>query len=138
MNFFTDTEKKIYNKDLFDEKHHFSIIEKMSSRDFAVSSTQLRNFYNQVVNHKLSIEQKIRAKLSEQKAFEIELPLIISLLPKVYYSCARKNKKVSPTDNPLYAFIKENIQLIKDYQDFLAFCLHFECLVAYSTGKLQK
>lgn len=126
--FFQDAEKTIIREELLDAKALFlgKGFAKGGTTDQGnfgkkVSSSQLRNFFNDV--------RSLEAKITPEN-FEIYRPQIKMLKAKVSY--ARGRDKVSEAFENL---ISKCVDLIKDEKDFRAFILFFEAIVGFFYGE---
>ncbi|HLC14928.1 MAG TPA: type III-A CRISPR-associated protein Csm2, partial [Thermodesulfovibrionia bacterium] len=92
------------------------------NKEAALTSAQLRRFYG---------EFKQLQKKVDTKGYEKVEPLIKMVKSKAYYSANPSSKKIP---NAFRDFLKDNIDKIKDKQDFHAFMLHFEAVVGFFYG----
>lgn len=122
--YYRDPAKTVVREDLLDQRAH------ELAKGFArggneygkkVSSSQLRNFFNDV----RSLEARI-----ESGNFEVFRPHIKMLKAKVAY--AQDRGKVSKAFEHL---ISKCVDLIEDDRDFKAFVLFFEAIVGYFYGE---
>jgi|JI10StandDraft_1071094.scaffolds.fasta_scaffold201165_2 CRISPR-associated protein Csm2 len=99
-------------------------------------NSQVRKFYNEVLNLQNSINLEIGSDNSDAKknaALNKWLPFVRMLAAKVDYSKSREKVNV-----PFEQFIKKHTASIKTYKDFETFVKFFEAVIAYSTGILPK
>ncbi len=90
-----------------------------------LKSSQLRKFYNEV--------RALAKKAEGKEKFEKIRPLVKMLKVKVNYQKGRKLVPVSFVD-----FISGCVDKIGDKDDFDAFVKHFEAVVGYYYGKVEK
>lgn len=95
--------------------------------------TQVRKFYNEVLNLQNSINMEIKQDSDKDKILSKWLPYIRMLSAKVSYSKSREK-----SNEPFENFIKTNSMRIKNYKDFEVFVKLFEAVIAYSAGNLPK
>lgn len=88
-------------------------------------SNQLRKFYDEI---KL-IERKLL--LNEYKNFKDELPLIKFMKSKIIYSAARQSNGYPLIPERLKSHLLDNIDFIKNADDFRNFILHFQAIISY-------
>ncbi len=126
--YYSDQGKTKIREDLIDEKARylgrgFAKGGIQANNDFGkrVSSSQLRNFFNEV--------RSLEAKIGSGE-FEMYRPHIKMLKAKVAY--ARDRGKVSKAFDDL---ISKCVDLIEDKKDFEAFVLFFEAIVGYFYGE---
>lgn len=95
-----------------------------------VTSTQLRRFYEEVLN----LRQRIRPKGKEQgphqeeRAFEALRAEFKMLKAKAFYAHGRSNK-IFPEE--LLQFFVDHVQAVNKAEDFNAFFQHFQAVVAF-------
>lgn len=91
-------------------------------RGTKINSTQIRRFFGDVKNLSLRLEQG-------RPWAQIE-PLFRMLRSKAEY--AKGTKKIP---DEFSAFIGDNVERVKDQQDFKAFVLYFEAVLGFAYGK---
>jgi CRISPR-associated protein Csm2 len=91
---------------------------------------QLRRFYGDVLALRRRFEiRSAGAPFSERPSiFADILPEFRMLRAKVYYANKRSEKIVPQV---MKEFIQRHVDAVKSWQDFLAFCRHFEAVVAF-------
>lgn len=94
--------------------------------------SQVRKFYNEVLNLQNSINLEISRDEDTEKALKKWLPYIRMLAAKVDYSKSREK-----VNAPFEQFIKKHTASIITYRDFETFVKYFEAVIAYSTGILK-
>ena len=127
--FFEDLTERILKANLLSdtsEKEIQTIKNSRDNREKPPTSTQIRKFYNDILN----IKQKI--EMSPEK-FKKQLPYIKMLKAKVEYSYSRRH-----VNKEFVNFIGKYIDEINDIDDFLAFCDFFEAVIAFSPKYLKK
>jgi len=91
---------------------------------------QLRRFYGDVVSLRRRFEiRSAGVPLSERASvFADILPEFRLLRAKAYYA-NKRSEKILP--RVMKDFIQQHVQAVKNWQDFVAFCRHFEAVVAF-------
>jgi len=95
-----------------------------------LESAQLRRFYGDVVSLRRRFEiRSAGAPLNERASlFADILPEFRLLRAKAYYA-NRRSEKILP--KVMKDFIQQHVDAVHSWQDFLAFCRHFEAVVAF-------
>lgn len=95
-----------------------------------LESAQLRRFYGDVVSLRRRFEiRSAGAPLSERPSvFADILPEFRLLRAKAFYA-NKRSEKILP--KVMKDFIQQHVQAVQSWQDFLAFCRHFEAVVAF-------
>lgn len=95
-----------------------------------LESAQLRRFYGDVLSLRRRFEiRSAGAPLSERPSiFADILPEFRLLRAKVFYA-NKRSEKILP--KVMKDFIQRHVDAVKSWQDFLAFCRHFEAVVAF-------
>ncbi|HOM62093.1 MAG TPA: type III-A CRISPR-associated protein Csm2 [Anaerohalosphaeraceae bacterium] len=118
VKFYKDPEKKLINPDLLDKD-----AEKQASELHAkINSAQIRRFFGEVKN--------LYFRLKEGRPWEELEPFVRMLKSKALYAAG-----TGRIPEEFCAFIKDNIDRIKDSKDFEAFVLYFEAVLGYAYGK---
>jgi CRISPR-associated protein Csm2 len=91
---------------------------------------QLRRFYGDVLNIKHRFETRAAGydKKQREDLFRDFAPEVKLLRAKVYYAHKRSAKIVPAV---MKQFIEYHVNAVKTAEDFLAFCRHFEAVVAF-------
>lgn len=121
MAYFTDSEKKILNPELLDQKAAGW------AQQFGqnLKTAQMRRFYDELK----AIERKtmIGKDSQEQEAnFKRDWPLVVMFKAKAVYA---EKRRVAPRE--FTQFIFDHVASIHDIKDFLAFLKVFEAVVAF-------
>ncbi|MDQ2694751.1 MAG: type III-A CRISPR-associated protein Csm2 [Pseudomonadota bacterium] len=99
--------------------------EAMARRLHSVSSSQLRRFYQDVVN----LRQRLPQDPEQAEAAWEDLRAEVRLLKaRVVYAHGRSEKNVPPA---LLRFFIDHLHSLESARDFAAFFLHFQAVVAY-------
>lgn len=107
------------------------------AREFAktlagkINKTQLRRYYNDVVNLQRRLEllaQRIQAPDSREQAFNRLRAEFKMLKAKAHYANGR-SKKTFPDE--LLQFFVNHTHAVNTARDFDAFCRHFQAVVAF-------
>lgn len=122
--FFVDDKKEIIRSDLL-EKHAFELGKKFAS--VKVSSSQLRNFFNDVK----ALEAKVDL-VSSSREFEKIKPYVKLLKSKVAYAYKNGKGKIAL---PFKQFIDKCVDLVATKEDFKAFAIFFEAVVGFYYGE---
>jgi CRISPR type III-A-associated protein Csm2 len=96
-----------------------------------LNKSQIRAYYFEVLSLRRRVEQEIGDQ-SGQAAEEIFLkhrPQLKMLRAKVHYARARRT-----IGENMKIFIERHVQAVSSLADFLAFCTHFEAVVAFHRG----
>lgn len=95
-----------------------------------LESAQLRRFYGDVLSLRRRFEIRSAGAPLSQRAdiFADILPEFRLLRAKVFYA-NKRSKKILPDEMKI--FIQRHVDAVKSWQDFLAFCRHFEAVVAF-------
>ena len=117
--FFEDSEKERLRRDLLDEKAHE--LGKYFAKKDRISSSQLRNFFNDV----RSLEARVKVE-----DFQKVLPHIKMLKAKVAYAQGRNLVPFS-----FKKLISQCVDLIEDERDFGGFVKFFEAIVGFFYGE---
>ncbi len=156
VKYFKDKSKGIVNEELFSSvaeeiAKKFGQSEKKSlgkdrkgkekTKNLSNSKSQIRKFYDEVLRNKVIIESMSSSQDSSREEYEIiverefrkRLPYIKMLKAKVTYAYVRE--KIT---SDFKKFIEENIDSIRDWEDFKVFCDFFEAVVAYSAAYVKK
>ena len=96
--------------------------------DQGLKSAQLRRFYGDVLGLRRRFETESGVVPPEQREsiFQEILPEFRLLRAKAYYAHKRK---IIP--DVMKQFVQQHVDAVKTSKDFLAFCRHFEAVVAY-------
>lgn len=95
-----------------------------------LESAQLRRFYGDVLSLRRRFEIRSAGVPLNQRAdiFADILPEFRLLRAKAFYA-NKRSKKILPDE--MKNFIQRHVDAVKTWQDFLAFCRHFEAVVAF-------
>ncbi|MCS7042802.1 MAG: type III-A CRISPR-associated protein Csm2 [Bryobacteraceae bacterium] len=95
-----------------------------------LESAQLRRFYGDVLSLRRRFEIRAAgAPFAERDSiFEDILPEFRMLRAKAFYANKRSDKILPAV---MKEFIQRHVQAVKTWQDFQAFCRHFEAVVAF-------
>lgn len=95
-----------------------------------LESAQLRRFYGDVLSLRRRFEIRSAGVPLSQRAdvFADILPEFRLLRAKAFYA-NKRSKKILPDE--MKNFIQRHVDAVKSWQDFLAFCRHFEAVVAF-------
>lgn len=134
--FWKDKEKKIIKPDLFSEVANLKAKEisddgkDESGKEKNNNSSQIRKFYDEIMNFKVQLNSK-----HDATAFAQKLPYIKMLNAKFSYSYGR-----GYISSKCFYFFKDRITEIKDYDDFTAFADFFEAFMGFykQYGKKQE
>jgi len=110
----------------------FNEVAEKWAKNLNLAQTQLRKFYNQVLNYRDQIENFSASIDGKEQKFNELLPYILMLKSKVHYA---KNRKSSDVNQNFVNFIQNNLSNIKKYKDYKIFCTFFEAVVAFSKSK---
>jgi len=143
--YYDDPEKKIVKKDLFSDYAHEIAKNLAKKEEYRTKSgkkrfrtntlSQIRKFYDDLLRIKMSIQLKrngLERSKEENEEFIRKLPYIKMMKAKVSYALSRD--KIT---KDFYDFINENVDYIKDIDDFFTFCNLFEAIIAYSSQYLK-
>lgn len=102
-----------------------------------LDSAQLRRFYGDVLGLRRRFEVRSAGRpLNERDSIFAEiLPEFRMLRAKAYYA-NRRSDKILP--EVMKTFIQNHVRAVKTWQDFLAFCRHFEAVVAFHYAFAKK
>ncbi len=129
LNFWEDETKEKVNLKIFDEA------EKLVDNYKGMTTSQLRNFYNEVKN----IEKiKERSDIDDSQIFNLIMIRLKLLKAKLNYNQNRSiNKRNQGFKNFSSDFSNILDSKIKTLKDFDVFCKFFEALVGYFYGENQ-
>ncbi|HOV46559.1 MAG TPA: type III-A CRISPR-associated protein Csm2 [Exilispira sp.] len=129
LNFWEDETKEKVNLKIFDEA------EKLVDNYKGMTTSQLRNFYNEVKN----IEKiKERSDIDDSQIFNLIMIRLKLLKAKLNYNQNRSiNKRNQGFKNFSSDFSNILDSKIKTLKDFDVFCKFFEALVGYFYGSNQ-
>jgi CRISPR-associated protein Csm2 len=120
VNFYNDSSKKTINPTLLD-----SDAEKQADMLHSkISSAQTRKFFGEVKNLYLRLKQG-------RSWSELE-PVFRMLKSKAFYASKAGNAKIP---DEFRAFITDNVDRVKDEEDFKAFVMYFEAVLGFAYGK---
>ena len=109
--------------DLFSEVAK-SIVDYIKKGRGKISSSQIRKFYEEVINLKEQLENK--------KDFKMILPYFKMLKAKAHVAYQRDVINVN-----FKTFIEKNVDYVDDENKFKIFCTFFEAVVAYAKGTIK-
>lgn len=100
-----------------------------------VNRTQVRAYFFEITSLRRRVEQEIgeQSGAAAEAIFLKHRPQLKMLRAKVHYAKARR----SITEN-MKDFIEKHVQAVNSFNDFMAFCTHFEAVVAFHRGLSDK
>lgn len=102
----------------------------------AFSSTQMRRYYNEVKSLDYRIKSWRTLPMTEQRArFTEILPLIKFIRAKVEY---KRNARVGRVPKSFAQFMADCIDSVNTMEEFKAFVLFFEAMVAFYIGRNER
>ena len=95
-----------------------------------IKASQLRRFYADVLALRRRFEQEAAGKPTSewQRVFESVLPEFKMLRAKTFYA-HKRSATICPAE--MKEFIDRHVGAVSGWNQFLAFCRHFEAVVAY-------
>ncbi len=104
--------------------------------DAKLQSAQLRRFYGDVMNLRRRFELRAAGQGAEKcdEAFRDILPEFRMLRAKAYYA----NKRGSILPDVMKKFVESHVRAVATWKDFMAFCRHFEAVVAFHHAFAEK
>ena len=138
VNYFENEKEGIIKPDLFSDEAKRVVecfISKKDNKDFKerrgkkvllkkLSYSQIRKFYDEVINLKEQLENK--------KDFKMILPYFKMLKAKANIAYQRDVINAN-----FKTFIEKNVDYVNDEKRFKVFCTFFEAVVAYSKGTIK-
>lgn len=102
-----------------------------------LQSAQLRRFYGDVLNLRRRFELRSAGQdiSRREEAFQEILPEFRMLRAKAYYA-NKRSKNILP--DVMKKFMENHVREVKTWKDFLAFCRHFEAVVAFHYAFSEK
>jgi CRISPR-associated protein Csm2 len=100
-----------------------------------VNRTQVRAYFFEVTSLRRRVEQEIgeQSGAVAEAIFLKHRPQLKMLRAKVHYAKARKSITEDMKD-----FIEKHVQAVNSFNDFMAFCTHFEAVVAFHRGLSER
>lgn len=129
LTFYTDSEKKHMNPDLFDVEAQKRISQFNNHKGKPLTATQMRNFFNEVKFHKSRLDTKFSHD-EKVEEFKQIFPHIRMLKARASYAKNRGN-----VTEGFVQFINDGVDNIKDYKDYLAFVMLFEAVIGFAKAK---
>ena len=134
VNYFENEKEGIIKPDLFSDEAK-RVVECFISKKFKekigkkivvkkLSYSQIRKFYDEVINLKEQLENK--------KDFKMILPYFKMLKAKANIAYQRDVINAN-----FKTFIEKNVDYVNDEKRFKVFCTFFEAVVAYSKGTIK-
>lgn len=98
--------------------------------DAGLQSAQLRRFYGDVLNLRRRFELRSAGQDQAKRdaAFQEILPEFRMLRAKAYYA-NKRSRTILP--DVMKTFVENHVRAVQSWKDFLAFCRHFEAVVAF-------
>ncbi|GIU76162.1 MAG: hypothetical protein KatS3mg004_3249 [Bryobacteraceae bacterium] len=105
--------------------------------DAGLESAQLRRFYGDVLSlrRRFEIRSAGMEPDKQESVFADILPEFRMLRAKAFYA-NKRNERILPA--VMKDFIQRHVNAVKNAKDFLAFCRHFEAVVAYHYAFAKK
>ena len=100
-----------------------------------VKPTPVRAYFFEVISLRRRVEQEIgeQSGAVAEAIFLKHRPQLKMLRAKVHYAKARGTITEDMKD-----FIEKHVQAVNSFNDFMAFCTHFEAVVAFHRGLSDK
>jgi len=98
--------------------------------DAGLEKAQMRRFYGDVLSlrRRFEIDSAGRGPGERESSFQEILPEFRMLRAKAYYA-NKRSSAILPDE--MRRFVDQHCNSVKNSRDFLAFCRHFEAVVAY-------